>query len=272
MTRILMRIRQPIRLSLVCEARTVHSVSNICLIRTRSHLVGERFKIYICIADTGFNIAINEQPFCTYRFRVPPESTRCLIVQGDLQCITQIDHRRVFPLARPQLAFDDARAEFSNDVPVAFAAGHVVVLTAIAWGPPDSWFDVRFTDGTTMRQLFHMNVRFGARPCVVRNAQTEELRWNYAAEERDGEFPFVRGEQFTMAVALTAREFRVAVNGVELCTFAYRMRDQLRHMNGLKVYGQHGARVEVTQVNHVTGGDAECAQYERYSERGMRIL
>lgn len=233
---------------------------------------GDRFKIYVLVGDDGFNIAIDEQPFCTYRFRTAIEDVRTLVVQGDLQCITQIDHRCAYPLPRPQLQLDDGRAEFSNDQPVAFTAGHIIVLTGIPHGHPDGWFEMRFTDGASQRQLFHFNARFGAKAAVVRNAQTEDMRWNFGQEERDGVFPFVWGEQFTMAVALTRREFRLAVNGVEFCTFSYRMKDQLKHMGGLKIFGTQGGHVEVTAIDHVPGGEPDCAEYERYSERGMRIV
>lgn len=222
--------------------------------------------------DAAFNIAINEHPFCTFTNRQALADVRTVIINGDVQCVSQVDHRRVFPLARPMRQFDDPRLEFSGDVPMPFAAGHVIRLTAMPSGPESGWFEIRFTEMQTQRQLFHFNVRFGEKPCVVRNAQTEDLRWNYALEERDAVCPFELNEQFTMAIAMTGREFLVAVNGAEYCAFPYKVKDQLRHLGGLKIYGTHGGRVEVTAVDHITDGPADCEQYEQYSWPTVQIF
>lgn len=221
------------------------------------------------MGDAGFIVSVNEQPFCTYAFRLPLDDVRALVVQGDLQTVTQIDHRRVFPVARPTLTAiaDVARLEFSNDMPVGYMAGHIIVLTAMPYGHPNGWFEMRFMDASGRRQLFHFNVRFDDRGyggTVVRNAQTEELRW-LNDEERHGGFPFVLNEQFTMAVAFGKKELRVAIGGVEFCTFAYRRKDQLKAMGGLKVYGSFGGHLEVTALDHVTGGASDCVGYEQCS-------
>lgn len=99
---------------------------------------------------------------------------------GDVQCVSQIDHRRVFPVPRPAVQFDDKLAEFSSEVPMQIRTGHVIVITAIPFGSPNGWFDIRLLDGASFRQAFHFNPRFGPKACVVRNAQTEDGRYMYS--------------------------------------------------------------------------------------------
>lgn len=85
---------------------------------------GEIFKFYILIGDQQFHIAVNNQPYCTYTYRLPAESIRTVQLKYDLQFVTQVDHRSVFPSPHPPVQFDDARNIFSNDVPKPFKYGN----------------------------------------------------------------------------------------------------------------------------------------------------
>lgn len=135
--------------------------------------IGEPFKIYILIGDASFIISVDGQPFCTFAFRMPLHEIRAIRVHGDVQCVSQIDHRRVFPTPKPAVQFDDNTAEFSSEVPIEIRPGHIIVITAIPFGSPTGWFDIRLLEGTSFRQEFHFNPRFGPKPCVVRNAHSE---------------------------------------------------------------------------------------------------
>lgn len=97
---------------------------NIVIHEHFSLFSGEIFKFYILIGDQKFHIAVNNQQFCTYNFRLPPESIRTVQLEYDLQFVTQVDHRSVFPSPHPPVQFDDARNIFSNDVPKPFNYGN----------------------------------------------------------------------------------------------------------------------------------------------------
>lgn len=84
---------------------------------------GEIFKFYILIGDQQFHIAINNKPFCTFTYRLPLDSIRTVQVKHDLQFVTQIDHRSIFPSPHPPVQFDDTRNIFSNDAPRPFRFG-----------------------------------------------------------------------------------------------------------------------------------------------------
>lgn len=86
-------------------------------------VAGEIFKFYILIGDQQFHIALNNQPFCTFKYRMPIDSIRTIQLKHDLQFVTQVDHRSVFPFPHPPVQFDDNRNIFSNDVPRRFRFG-----------------------------------------------------------------------------------------------------------------------------------------------------
>lgn len=86
-------------------------------------LAGGIFKFYILIGDQQFHIAVNNQPFCTFKYRMPIDSIRTIQLKHDLQFVTQVDHRSAFPFPHPPVQFDDNRNIFSNDVPRRFRFG-----------------------------------------------------------------------------------------------------------------------------------------------------
>lgn len=99
------------------------------LIWSKNQFAGEIFKFYILIGDQQFHIAINNQPYCKFNYRQPAETIRTVELMHDLQFLTQIDHRSVFPSPHPPVQFDDARNIFSNDVPKPFRHGEFTRAT-----------------------------------------------------------------------------------------------------------------------------------------------
>lgn len=91
------------------------------------------FRFYILIGDSKFHIAINNHPFCTYKFRMPVEEIRTVQLDYDLQVLTQMDHRSIFPSPIPPIQCDDNRNVFSNDVPKLFKQGKIGLIDAIAF-------------------------------------------------------------------------------------------------------------------------------------------
>lgn len=86
---------------------------------------GEKFKIYILIGDEKFHIALNNQPYCTYAHRMPIDEIRTIQLAYDLQVVTQIDHRAIYPSAIPAVQYDENNMTFSSDVPMLFKPGSV---------------------------------------------------------------------------------------------------------------------------------------------------
>lgn len=132
------------------------------------------FKFYILVADDKFHIAINEQPFCTYNFRMSLEEIHAINVVGDVQCVTRVDHRRAYPSPWPMIQEDIKSDAFSGDAPRQYMPGHVMIITAIPSGNPQGSFAFRFTDGASKKQIFHMGVRFHQRATIF-NGMTDSL-------------------------------------------------------------------------------------------------
>lgn len=136
-------------------------------------VAGDNFKFYILIGDQRFHIAVNNQTYCTFKYRFPIEQIRTLQIKYDLQCVTQVDQRSAFPFPHPPVQFDDPRNVFSNDFPRPFESGHLIVITGIPFGNPKGWFLMRFTEAASKRQALHFNARFDPHFIVVRTNMDE---------------------------------------------------------------------------------------------------
>lgn len=94
----------------------------------------------------------------------------------------------------------------------------------------------------------------------------------FGEEERHGGFPFAINQQFKMAIALTEKEFRVAVNGEFHSSFLYRTFNQLDKLNGFKIGVSYGMQIEITGVDHLPLGLSGCDSFEMYSHPNTTIF
>lgn len=136
---------------------------------------GWDFKILIMTGDEKFHIAINDQPYCTYNYRLSLDAIHVISIGGDVQKIYQVDHRKIFPSSFPMLHNDCGRgAELSFDMPRPVFPGHVFMISAIPSGNHNKCFYLALFQGASKRQVFHISVRFNQRVLVV-NSQSESL-------------------------------------------------------------------------------------------------
>jgi Galactoside-binding lectin len=127
---------------------------------------GERFLITILIAESQFHVSINDQSFCVYDFQMPAQDIRAVIVNGDVQVLSAVDHRTTHPEEYPIVAEMDDVA-FNSFIPRKFSAGHVVVLSGMPIGSDEGGFIVMFRENNSFRQLIHINVRFDESSVVM---------------------------------------------------------------------------------------------------------
>lgn len=140
---------------------------------TNPIVAGWDFKILILTGDEKFHIAINDQPYCTFNYRLGLENIHAIAVGGDVQKIYQVDHRKAFPSPYPILHTECGRtSELSFDYPRPLFPGHVFVISAIPSGIAKGNFYIHLDHGTSDRQMFHVSTRFNQRAMVV-NSQTE---------------------------------------------------------------------------------------------------
>lgn len=89
---------------------------------------------------------------------------------------------------------------------------------------------------------------------------------SFGVEERSGSFPFVLEQQFKLAIALTPKEFRFAVDGVYFASFTYRSEYAISKMNGFKMSASFGMYLEITSVDHLQMDSSDCDGFEEYSD------
>lgn len=94
----------------------------------------------------------------------------------------------------------------------------------------------------------------------------------FGNEERGGGFPFVIEQQFKLAIALTPKEFRFAVDGVHFGSFAYRSGHGIDKLNGFKMGTSHGLYLEITSVDHFQTDSSDCDGFEEYSHPDCDML
>ena len=231
---------------------------------------GWDFKVYILAGDERFHVAINEQPFCTYNYRLPLDSIRAIQVVGDVQKIFQVDHRRAYPSPWPSIQEDAKRGgDLSADVPRQFFPGHVIVIQAIPTGNPNGTFIIKMHEGSSKRQMFHLSARFGPRITAV-NAMTDSLEWR--RDEERYSFPFIIDQMFKMAIAITETSFAVAIDGERLFTYGYRQSNSfLDTLTGIKFQHSSGLQLEIQGIDHLSGGATDCEGFESYSHPDVQI-
>lgn len=231
---------------------------------------GDFFIISIFAGETKFHISVNHRSYCTFKYRMPIDHLRTLEIRDHLQAVVQVDHRTIFPSPWPQIQSSDSSKLFSNDIPILFSPGHVIVIQAIPYHNPGGQFIIMFYAGDTKRECLHFNVRFEPHNIVVRNAMKSNLEFGH--EERDGGFPFKYDQQFRLAIGFTEKSFVFAVNGKHFTSFGYRSSDLLDMLNGFKIKGIHGMYVQVSSVDHLQIGNADCDGFEAYSDPNYVIV
>lgn len=88
-------------------------------------------------------------------------------------------------------------------------------------GGKRSQFSIDMFNNDSMLILMRFNPQFEHK-VVNRNAQRPDMRFYEDDEERIGEFPFKRGRQFQIGIAITRESFHFYVNGRFFTYFNHR--------------------------------------------------
>lgn len=89
---------------------------------------------------------------------------------------------------------------------------------------------------------------------------------SWGEEHRGGGFPFTICQQFKMAILITDRDFRLAVNGSYHSSFPFRTFEQLAKLNSFHIGVSYGMQMEITGVDHLSLGPHGCESFELYSD------
>lgn len=209
--------------------------------------------MYIFVGNDRFLVSVNDRTYCSYVYRLPLAEIHTIEVGKDVQTVVQVDHRSTFPVPCPTVLLDTVgRFDFSNDIPRRFRAGHQIDIVGVplAQRAQGGQFVVRLFEGGAGKQALHFNPRFSPYNFVAINSQNDDLTWQNE-ERHSTAFPFAINQQFRLTIVLADGEFRFLVNGRSLASYRYRSAQLLGRLNGLKIDGKDGVRVQILSVDHI---------------------
>lgn len=109
-------------------------------------------------------------------------------------------------------------------------------------------------------------------PYTITDCLFDIYAFSFGEEQRTGGFPFVFNQQFKIAIAITDRDFRLAVNGRCHSMFPFRTFNQLDKLNGFRVGVSYGMHIEITGVDHLALGPGGHEGFELYSSPKAMIF
>jgi hypothetical protein len=225
---------------------------------------GEEFLIQILVGTDRFHISLNNVHFCDFVFRpiTPITLIKYLVIDRELEALNQCDHRKIFPSVHPQMQLSKSWFSFSSDVPVPLRIGNVVTLRGVTSGNRQGSFYIRFMVSHTEKSAFSLAARFKDNVVVRNHSVNDKNEFNSREEDRSGGFPFSFGTPFKIAIGLTEKAFRVAINGRVFTD--YPLKAAINTLTGLKLNENDGLILRIQECEYLTL-DAALRSIEHFS-------
>lgn len=137
---------------------------------------GEQFTFCILVGDDRFHIAVNDTPYCTYKFQLTPQQIRSIMIYGDIDALIKVNHLQMFPFIYPSIRTDLEDLAFESFIPREYGPGSLITLSGIVNGKSDGEFTIMFTRDETTQQLIHLNVRFDEQAAVMNTMVSDDER------------------------------------------------------------------------------------------------
>ncbi|KAI8124382.1 Galectin-3 [Lucilia cuprina] len=227
------------------------------------------FTINIIMDEQNYHIGVNNEPCIYVKYGILPKRLNTLKINGHLEKVLQVDHRKHFPYLWPPIQLPETFVDFSNELPIPFRCNQVMVLKVKLSGNSKGRLVIQFRNvWEVCREELHMSIRFGAKRIVwnskLPKENSEDLE--YGKEEYDNCFPFeVFSKPFKLAIAFTEKSFKIAKNGAHIYEYAYRTPDVLKDLMGVKMFGTDGVNIRVCSVDHIFLNETQCLDYATYS-------
>ncbi|CRK90519.1 CLUMA_CG004146, isoform A [Clunio marinus] len=261
-----------VRSSIVNGNRSVaESTENLTSNKLQPIESGGEFTICILVGDDRFHVSIDDEAFCFFKFKMPVSEIKAISVSGDLDNVSQLDHRLIFPMLYPLVNKDVPDIVFSSFIPKEYKPGHVVLISGIASGNPEGEFVIMFNENGRSRQLIHLNPRFDQQS-VVMNTMLDDDESSWAdAEVQSQIFPFEINKPFKISAAFTDSDLKIATNGQYVMSFSLKQielgDDQTiwEILTGFQIKAGEDIKIQITQVEHVETEDKDCQGFESCS-------
>lgn len=78
-------------------------------------------------------------------------------------------------------------------------------------------------------------------------------------------------QQFKLAIAMTPKDFRFAVDGFPFVSFIHRSEHGIDKLNGFKMGTSYGMYMEITAVDHIQLDSSDCDGFEDFSHPDIDI-
>jgi galectin-9 len=142
--------------------------------------------------------------------------------------------------------YDVTSTPFQVGIPNGLVPGKQIFISAVFLGD-QAKIDLVTSSGNT---ALHINPRMKSN-CVVRNTCTNG---SWGGEEKNGPFPFARGNTFEVIILVEDDEYKVAINGAH--AFEYKHRIPYQEVDGLNLYGD----IQVNKVIFSGGAHSRVTQ------------
>ncbi|KAL7033456.1 hypothetical protein ACKWTF_007592 [Chironomus riparius] len=246
--------------------------SEKCL-KVKKNNKDDNIKFYILTLDCKFRIALNDEHLCSFDYKCDLSCIKLIRVSGDVDYVTQIDHRKIYPQPWPQNQEDFSTISFSSDLPCRFSENTIIVLRMKLSGAITGSFFIRFNEMSSKKQLLHFNPRFDEKVIVV-NSMNDKLEWQ--TELRCLRFPFILNNSFQLAIFMDSSFFQVAMNGEHLLAYPFKtiqstaLRSSNSHsiydkLTGFKIFAYNGLKINVSYVDIFKIKKNDSKFYEIYS-------
>ena len=128
----------------------------------------EPFKVNITVDDENFHIAINEEPCMFVKHIGTLEHINTVKINGHLKEIKQIEQHQHFPYTWPPIQLREEYIEFSNEQPIPFQPGHVMVIKIKLSGNEKGRLLIQLRNVWHIaREKLHMSIRFDSKKFVL---------------------------------------------------------------------------------------------------------
>ena len=127
------------------------------------------------MAESKYYISLNHKAFISFEYNNSNTSDQLskqtLKMLGELEYMKKLDHRIYFPYKWPSIQIAEDYLDFSNDQPMTFKPGHLLIISARLEGNSKGGFIIQFRHAHDhKRQELHISVRFNTRK-IVRNSK-----------------------------------------------------------------------------------------------------
>ncbi|XP_017346981.1 galectin-9 isoform X1 [Ictalurus punctatus] len=198
--------------------------------------MGSPFILLILVTSHSYKISVNGIHVMDYKHRIPFNMVDTITVDGMVEVNTIGFQEAVGPSFAAKANYGPSFATQANySVPYktningGLWPGRNISIQGVVNAHASRFeINLRHRNGIA----FHYNPRFDEN-LVVRNTQTA---WQWGSEERSGEIPFHRGQNFQIIISCNPQHYNVFVNGNQVHTYIHRFTN-LSEIDVLEVSG-----------------------------------